>query len=130
MSVYTNEELLEQLRAIGWTEEDISEHYPHLLPGYAPWSPPATTLWERLISVGWTEEEIRSTYPDIVPESEGGILEVPGEPESTEGLPPPGTEEPPPANGELPLGNGDITVPPVGGDHQTADLFTLGLLFL
>lgn len=148
-------DLLDQLRAIGWTDDQIGAQYPDLLPAYyseAPASPPSSTLYERLLTIGWTEEKIRAEYPDILPESEGGIVETVGEPVYTLGdragePKDPGLQhiaigEPYGGDPVDPLelifdprgvlqpglvSGGDL--PAVGGS-QTQDLFTLALLFL
>jgi len=123
MELKTNEQLLADLRAIGWTDSDIAASYPDLLPYYL--TGPPTTLFERLLSIGWTEEEIRAQHIDILPESEGGVLETVGEPVDK------GIDEMIAGPSEdFPLGGlRPQEVPSIGG-NQTADLLTLALLFL
>jgi len=137
MAVQTNEELLAQLRAIGWTDSQIARDYPDLLPYYG--SAPPSTLWERLIMIGWTEEMIRAAHPEILPESEGGIVETVGEPVYTLGEQAGEPIKPTVGNGfdpgsgaapySDPFGYPTGEVPPIES-NQTADLFALGLLFL
>ena len=139
MTLSTDAALLEQLRAIGWTDEQIQQSYPQLLPGYGEqYIPPASTLFERLITVGWTEERIREEHPEILPESEGGIMETIGEPIPQDSVPSQSWRETGTQPYDLifdPQGNlqpGLVSgvAPPVIGGNQTADLFTLALLFL
>ena len=137
MPLYSNEELLEQLRAIGWTDSDIARDYPDLLPYYFTGEP--TTLYERLLSIGWSEERIREEYPEILPAEEGGILETIGDPVYTRG-----DRAGDPVD-EFTQGGiiGGTTGPVIGdpndpykqeapsiGSNQTADLGILALLFL
>jgi len=132
MALPTNEQLLEQLRAIGWTEADIARDYPDLLPFY--FTSEATTLYERLLSIGWTEEAIREQHPEILPESEGGVLEsVGGEPPEqyvfggvvTEPI----ARDDPSLYVDLGPGGGPVPVPSIAS-NQTADLLSLAILFL
>ena len=138
---------LEALRAIGWTDSDIANQYPHLLPYYFTGEP--STLYERLLTIGWTEERIRTEHPEILPASEGGVEEVVGTPTYTLGeqagepivLDEPIQRDPQldldlgPGGGVIihPVGLpddwGDGGVPDVAAD-QTADLLLLGLIFL
>lgn len=150
MALQTNDELLEQLRAIGWPDMDISRYYPQLLPEYgtSPYEAPST-LYDRLLTVGWTEERIRDEHPEILPESEGGIMETIGEPVYTLG-----DRAGEPVEALEPLVDPDVGIPtePVGGGviihpvglpgdwpdgevpdaaaDQTADLMVLGMIFL
>ena len=148
MAIYTNEELLEQLRAIGWRDQDISNSYPELLPYYKTGEP--STLYERLLTIGWSEQRIREEHPEILPASEGGILEVVGDPVYTLG---PQAGQPierdpdphggfDPGSGPVDTTPGGIEIMPVGlpdewdgtvpdvAEQQTADLMLLGLIFL
>lgn len=152
MALQTNDELLEQLRAIGWTDGNIAKYYPDLIPEYgvSPYATPST-LYERLLMIGWSEEKIREEHPEILPASEGGILETLGEPVYTLGEragEPIDDPEPIPrddlgaVNWDLEPGGGVIIhpvglpgedyqaeVPSVASD-QTTNLMVLGLIFL
>ncbi len=137
MPVYTNAQLLEQLRAIGWRDEDIASSYPDLLPDYSPHpTPEPSTLYQRLLDIGWSEERIREEQPDILPESEGGVMESLPEPTSRDE--PRGDDViPGPMGGRVPEWDPDAPwnnppqdsqdAPPVDGD-QTTDLAILTLI--
>lgn len=148
MPVYFEDEsgkafLLAQLRAIGWTEEDIQAGYPELLGDLTSTVDIHREQFEQRreehAELRATAEAIRNPPPD--PEERalpsGGLDISEGDPDRT--IPADITEDPLSGIGD-PRGRGTRYDPvydpyatqegPPVGSNQNADLFALALLFL